>query len=102
MRTYEGVIIFHQAADDDALTKRIDVVRGEVEKLEGKVDSFTRMGKNMFERPLKKQQSGIFVLMVFEMDPEKIPMLRERCKFNESILRVHIVTARRGKKAVSA
>ncbi len=102
MRTYEAVFIFNASSDDDALAKAIEAVRAEASNLGGKVSSVTRMGKNSFVRPLKKKESGIFALMVFDMDPANIGALNERYRLSESILRFHIVAAKPGRPAEGA
>ena len=91
MKTYEGMFIFVQAADDQALDEQLNEVGSEITKLGGTVTNTTRMGRRSFARSLKKKESGVFVLLTFTMDPQKIRALKDRYKLNNNILRVQIV-----------
>lgn len=102
MKTYEGVFIFHQTVDDETFEKKIDKVRSEITGLGGAVSSTTRIGRNTFARPLKKKESGVFMLIVFAMEPDKIKTLTEHYRLNEDILRVQIVVAKKTPAQVPA
>ncbi len=93
MKTYEGVFIFHQTVDDETLEKKLDKVRSEITGLGGAVTSTTRIGRNAFARRLKKKESGVFALIVFDMEPDRMKTLSKHYRLNEDILRVQIVVA---------
>jgi ribosomal protein S6 len=96
MTKYEAIIIFNHNLDDAALEAKLEYLRTEVAKFEGKVDSFTRMGRRAFARPLRKRESGIYVLAFLTLKPDTINPLIERLtrlQQDDAILRVQITRA---------
>lgn len=99
MSKYEGMFIFPKALSDEALEGVISSVGAEIEKLGGAVKSSTRLGRRTFARPLKKQDSGHYAVIVFELDGRSLPALKARFKLMDGIMRVQIVTAPAVKEA---
>lgn len=95
MRTYEGMFIFLQANDDQALEEQLNKVGSEVTKLGGTVTNTTRMGRYSFARTLNRKEAGVFVLITFSMDPKKITVLNKHYRLNNNILRAQIVHAKK-------
>lgn len=93
MRKYQSMIILFPPADETALDTKLETIHGNITKLGGTVDATTRMGRNTFARPIRKKESGFYVLITFSMEPSKLTALRERLKFNEDILRADIFLA---------
>lgn len=93
MRKYQGMIILFPPADEAALEAKLETIRADIVKLGGTVDAMTRMGRNTFARPLRKKDSGFYVLLAFSLDPSQLTSLRERLKLNGDILRSQIVLA---------
>ena len=91
MSRYEGLFIFPDALKDDTLEAAITQVRGEIEKLDGSVDSIARMGRKTFARPIQKQTSGNYVVMNITMDGTKIPALNKRLKLKSEVIRVQFL-----------
>jgi len=98
LRTYEGVFIFQQTADDQDLEGKLEKVRSEITKAGGTVVDTSRMGRNTLERPIKKKESGFIVVITFTMDPANISALNERYKLKEDILRAQIMLAKKSQK----
>jgi ribosomal protein S6 len=90
---YEAMFIFPKAMNDEQLEEALAEVRGEIEKTGGEVKNMTRMGKRMFARPMKKQDSGHYVVMNVELDGSAIDVLRGRFKLNDKVFRVQFVNA---------
>lgn len=93
MRKYQGVFILFPPADEAALETKLETIRGEITKQGGTVDAATRMGRNTFARPLRKKDSGFYVLITFTLEPSHLAALRDRLKLNEDILRAQFVLA---------
>lgn len=102
MKKYEGLFIFHQPGDDQALEEKLEKVRSEITKLDGTIGATTRMGRLSFARPLKKKEYGVYVLVTFTLEAPKLAPLQERYRLNEDILRVQIVAAPKPAKAPAA
>jgi len=90
---YEGMFIFPKALSDESLEEVIGAVSEEIVKLGGSVKSATRLGRRAFARPLKKQDSGHYAVIVFELEGRSLAALKARYKLMDSIMRVQIVSA---------
>ncbi|MCS6770554.1 MAG: 30S ribosomal protein S6 [Kiritimatiellae bacterium] len=91
MNRYEAMIIFPESFNDEALESALEKVSAEVEKLGGKVESKTRLGRRAFARPLKKHNAGQYMVVTFRLDGSKVDTLRMRFKLNEEIFRFQII-----------
>lgn len=99
MKKYEATVILTKHIDDSDIDKQIDPVKKAVEKFGGQVAAATKMGRYSFARPFKggKHDAGVYVLVSFMMDPEKIETFRDEFKYNENIVRIQIVVAKETK-----
>ncbi len=92
MNEYEGMFIFPESLNDEALETGIGRVRGEIEKLGGAVDSVTRLGKRAFARPLaRRHTAGYYVVINFKLAGDQIAPLRERLKLGGEVFRFQFV-----------
>ena len=90
---YEGTYIFPDRLTDDDLDAAIKSAAEEITRLNGKVLKTEKLGRRQFARPMKKQTSGHYVRLRFEIDPAKISELHEHYKLNDDVFRVQIVCA---------
>jgi ribosomal protein S6 len=90
---YEGLFIFPEVLDEEALDLAIGRVKEELEKLGGAIESTTRMGKKAFARPLKKQKAGLYVVMMFNIDGTKLDAFKARLKLSTNVFRHQFVEA---------
>ncbi|NLB60737.1 MAG: 30S ribosomal protein S6 [Lentisphaerae bacterium] len=93
MKKYQGMIILFAPSNEAALEATLEALRAEVVKLEGSVEALTRMGRATFARPLRKKESGVYVLITFTLQPAQLALLRERLKLNPDILRAQFFRA---------
>jgi len=93
VKSYEGLFILYPAPEESVLDDKLEIIRAEIVKLGGTVAGMTRMGKNAFSRPLKRKESGYYVLIRFTFDPAKLVALNHRFKLHEDILRAQITLA---------
>ena len=84
---YEGLFIFPESLNEEELGQSIDVVKAEIEKLDGVFESSTRVGKRSFARPLRKKKAGHYVILMFRLDGEKINALKHRLKLATDVFR---------------
>jgi ribosomal protein S6 len=87
LNKYEGMFILTDTGKPEEQEGRLARVRGEIEKLGGKVENITRLGKRAFARRLHKQEGGVYAVINFLFDGKKFPALRARLALNEDILR---------------
>lgn len=90
MNKYRVMLILSASVREEALDGILDRIREEIAKLKGTVTKTDVMGKKLFARPMKKKESGLYVLMIMEMDPSGIDPLLGRFKLNEDVFRVQI------------
>lgn len=93
MNKYEAMIIFRENLKDADWDGAVEAVRAEIEKLDGKTTSSTRLGKREFARPMQKQQGGHYGLIAFQLAGDKVAALQARLRLNEQVFRVQVVTA---------
>ena len=88
---YEGLFIFPETLDEEQLDQAINAVQAELEKLDGSLESTTRLGKRSFARPMKKKKAGIYAIIMFRLDGLKIPALKHRLKLGTNVFRAQFV-----------
>ncbi len=93
MNLYEGMYIFPESMEEDAIADALKDVGKEIEKSGGTVKSTARIGKRKFARQMKKQDHGYYVVMTFELPPAEVEPLRKRFNMNEDLMRAQIVCA---------
>ena len=91
MRKYEALLILSNTVSDEQLETKIEQISSEIVKLGGNVQAATRMGRITFARPIAKKEVGIYVQLVFLMEPDKIKSLHERYRHNEDLIRLQII-----------
>ena len=94
MKKYEALMILSNTLSNDQLEANIGQVTAEIGKLGGTVKGATRMGRITFARPLGKREAGIYVQVVFFMEPDKVRTLHERFRHKEDLIRLQIVAAK--------
>ena len=100
--SYEGLFIFPETLDEEALDQSIARVKEELEKLGGTLDSTTRMGKKNFARPMKKQKAGLYVVLMFTLEGTRIDAFKQRLKLATNVFRAQFVLAKESEVATEA
>jgi len=90
MKTYEITFITKEEIKENPAAK-------EIEALDGKVLSSNTLGQKQFAYRIKKETSGFYTTLVFEMAPEKVLELNRKINLNEDILRHVIITYKAAK-----
>lgn len=88
---YEGLFIFPETLEEAQLDLAIDSVKAELEKLGGKLESSTRLGKRPFARPLRKKKGGIYVVIMFLLEGGQIDALKHRLKLSTNVFRAQFI-----------
>ena len=89
MKKYEGMFIFPASIQDEALTAVIDRGIAEITALGGVVETTEVLGRKTFAHPMDKQDGGIYVKVLFEIDPASIAPLHARYALDEEVFRFH-------------
>ena len=91
MKKYDALYIFVGMAREDAVEASLDKALAEVTRLGGNVIEKVSLGKRAFSRPIRKRESGVYVKVRFELDPQKVDELVNRYHLVEEVFRVQIL-----------
>ena len=91
-KTYEGLFIFLDTMNDEAVAQAMKIVPTEIEKANGKVIDSVIMGRRQFSRPLHKKESGHYLQVIFELDGAQVAELRGRLRLHDEVFRAQIVS----------
>jgi small subunit ribosomal protein S6 len=87
-RKYEGLFILNTAGKEEGAKELVEKVEKEIQNGGGKINKVERMDKRPFARMPGSLDSGYYVNIVFNLDPEKLPALTNKFKLDEDIYRV--------------
>ncbi len=90
MSVYETLFIAMPSMTGEEVEKLVEKVTSTVESQGGKIRKVDNWGKKVLAYPIKKVTEGIYVLVEFEMEKNKVSELDRRMKLDENILR-HII-----------
>ncbi|MBQ6916166.1 MAG: 30S ribosomal protein S6 [Kiritimatiellae bacterium] len=91
MKKYYALYIFVGMLRDDTVEASLDKALAEVTRLGGNVLEKVSLGKRSFSRPIRKRESGVYVKVRFELDPQKVEELVNRYHLVEEVFRVQIL-----------
>lgn len=91
MKQYDAHFIFVQNGRDEAWTKTIERMQGEITRIGGKVLDTQDLGKKTFARVQQKKESGTYLTIRFELEAAKVNELRARYALIEEIFRLQIL-----------
>ena len=91
MKKYDALYIFVGMVRDDAVEASLEKALAEVTRLGGNVLEKVSLGKRAFSRPIRKRESGVYVKVRFELDPQKVDELVNRYHLVEEVFRVQIL-----------
>ena len=91
MKKYDALYIFVGTLRDDAVEASLEKALAEVTRLGGNVLEKVSLGKRSFSRPIRKRESGVYVKVRFELDPQEVDELVNRYHLVEEVFRVQIL-----------
>lgn len=91
MKKYDAIYIFVGVTKDDVLNANLEKALAEVARVGGSVLSTESLGKRSFARPMSKKESGVYVKVRMELDPEKLAELVQRYRLVEEVFRVQFL-----------
>ena len=98
MRRYDGIYLLSDKLKSEILEKAIEKIESAIEGLGGQVQRNAATQEDGSPvRALKKQSSGTYVEIAFELEPDKVNTLYAAHKLDDNILRAMIVLARKVK-----
>ena len=102
-RKYEALFIFAGNVKDESLDKVVEQSTTEIEKLGGVIEKTDPLGRRTFARTMQKHDHGVYVKILFSIEPAQIAKIHNRFVHNDDCFRVQIVSRNeRVEKAKSA
>jgi small subunit ribosomal protein S6 len=92
IRRYETVYIFDSTLEEPAVTEKLERFHALLTKGgKGTVSSTNHWGKRTLAFPIKKKETGYYVVAQFEAAGELLPEYERAVKLDESVLRYLVV-----------
>ena len=94
MKKYEGLFILNTTGREDGVKEVVDKITADINAVGGRVETVQKMDKRAFSRVAnKKNASGFYVNVLFEVNPSAVAPLRNKFSLNEEIFRVTFTVA---------
>lgn len=102
-RRYETVYIFDSALEEPAVTEKLDRFHALLTKDgKGSMTNVSHWGKRTLAYPIKKKDTGYYVVAQFETAGDLLPEYERAVKLDEGVLRFLVVAAEAEAKPVPA
>ena len=89
MKKYETIVILNEKMIDDDGTKFLKEFETVLTKeIGGNVVESEIMGRRQFAREINKKKTGIYLDVIHEMAADKVKVLRDKYKLNDTVLRL--------------
>ena len=92
-RQYEAVYIFDSALEEPAITERLTRYHALITLPGGEAPQVNHWGKRSLAYPIKKHQTGYYVVAKFDATAESLPEYERAVKLDESVLRFLVVVS---------
>jgi small subunit ribosomal protein S6 len=89
-RQYEAVYIFDSALEEAAIAEKLTRFHGLIPQSSGEPIKVNHWGKRTLAYPIKKRDTGYYVVANFEAAPAQLPEFERAIKLDEGVLR-HLV-----------
>lgn len=91
MKKYEAVFILDIRRTDDEGTAFCKEFAELINSMGGVLESTNAMGRRHFTYEINKRKAGIYFDFIFELDTDKVKLIKEKYKLDDRILRNLIV-----------
>ena len=91
MRVYENILIFSPSIDEEEIEKEIKDIEIILKQHKGEIISVDKWGKKKLAYPIKKNDTGYYLLMNLKLETKILPELELKYKLNQNIMRYNIV-----------
>jgi small subunit ribosomal protein S6 len=90
-RVYEMTVIFDSGIEDEKIDEKIKGLEEKISEVGGGVEEVARWGKKRLAYPIRKKESGIYVILTFKFMTDSLGELERGLKMDEQILRYLII-----------
>ncbi|MDO8281986.1 MAG: 30S ribosomal protein S6 [Thermodesulfovibrionia bacterium] len=101
MTLYEQLFILDTNLDEKVKEEQIAKVTGLIVENGGEILKTTNLGSRKLSYPIRKQEKGEYILLVFNSPPAAMAKLERLCKLSENILKFMIIKIEK-KKHIAA
>lgn len=91
MTTYEGMFIIRPNLAKEEKQKALESISGAITKEDGKILDSAEWGVRKLAYKIKRQREGLYIIMHFDMDSQKLAETQKAHRMNESILKFIVV-----------
>ena len=93
-RRYETVYIFDPALEEPAITERLDRFHSLLTKDgKGTITNLAQWGKRSLAYPMKKKDTGYYVVAQYETAADLLPEYERAVKLDEGVIRFLVVVS---------
>ena len=101
LRKYETVYIFDSTLDEAQVNERLERFHGLVRQDGAPEFEVNHWGKRTLSYPIKKRETGYYVIANFSAEPAALPEFERAIKLDDGVLR-HMVVMNEGPQPVPA
>ncbi|HXE58713.1 MAG TPA: 30S ribosomal protein S6 [Gemmatimonadales bacterium] len=91
LRPYEAVYIFDSALEEAAVNDKLARFHALIQRDGAPAPEVTHWGKRTLAYPIKKHETGYYVVAKFETTPEALPEYERAVKLDDGVLRFLVV-----------
>jgi len=91
VRDYEVVYVFAPTIGEDAIREKLDRYHRRLTEAGGEITAVDFWGARPLAYPIRKKETGIYVVVHFRADPTALPEYERLLKLDEDLLRYLIV-----------
>lgn len=100
-RRYEGVYFLSDTLKAEVVDAALENIRTDIKKVGGTILGEKPVERRSFARPLGKVQAAYCMEIAFELETDKVSVLKQRHRLDANLFRVMIVAGRVGTKPVA-
>ncbi len=90
-RPYEVVYIFDSALEEAAINEKLTNFHKLTQVTEDAAPTLNHWGKRSLAYPIKKRETGYYVIANFEADPKSLPEFERAIRLDDGVLRYLVV-----------
>jgi small subunit ribosomal protein S6 len=91
MRDYESTFILAPTLDAEGVQKEIEAVKGFISKEGGEVTAEKEWGRRRLAYPIQDHSEGVYHILRFNLEGEKLGELNRFFRLNENVLRALVI-----------
>lgn len=91
MRAYETTFILAPALDAEGIQREINAIKAVITSNDGEITAEKEWGRRRLAYPIQDQSEGIYHILRFSLEPNKLPKLDRHFKLNENVLRALVI-----------